>query len=244
MVEVKGLKKTFLTPEGEEIHAVDGLDFKVNPGEIYGLLGPNGAGKTTTLRLISTVLEPTAGIALVNGFDTMTQPHEVRKQIGFLSGNTGLYNRLTAFEMVEYFGKLYGLEGESLTRKIDSLFEMLDMTTYRDVHCSKLSSGTRQKVNIARTIIHDPPVLVFDEPTEGLDVIVAHTLLEFIRKLRDDGKCILFSTHIMKEAESLCNRMGIISQGKIIVQGSLPEILKSTGANDLEEVFFALIPRY
>ncbi|MBN2542426.1 ATP-binding cassette domain-containing protein [bacterium] len=243
MVKVENLQKIFYPASGEVVRAVDGIDFEVNEGEIYGLLGPNGAGKTTTLRMISTVLEPTAGTAIVNGYNTAEESDMVRKQLGFLSGNTGLYKRLTAFEMVEYFGKLYGMEEAELKNKIDKLFGMLDMTEFRDTHCSKLSSGTKQKVNIARTIVHDPPVLVFDEPTEGLDVIVAHTLLEFIKKLRDEGKCIVFSTHIMKEAEELCDKIGIIDRGKIKVQGTLQEILQKANAKNLEEVFFNYISK-
>ena len=239
MIQVENLKKYFYTSKGEVVRAVDGISFKVGQGEIFGLLGPNGAGKTTTLRVISTVLKPTEGTVAIDGFDTQKNPEEVRRHIGFLSSDTGLYRRLTAREMVEYFAELYGMDKTESDRRIDELFERFELTEYADTFCSKLSSGNKQKVNILRTIVHDPPTLVFDEPTIGLDVIIAKTLLDFIKELRAEGKCIIFSTHIMDEAEKLCDRIGIIHRGKIYRKGTLAEITNGTG--ELEDVFFEIV---
>src|SRR5262249_3172260 len=161
----------------------------------------NGAGKTTTMRILCTVLKPSGGTARVAGYDVATQPTEVRRHIGFLSANTAIYDRMSAWEMVEYFGRLYGLEEEALRPRMEEVFASLQMNDFRDVLGAKMSTGMRQKVSIARAIIHDPPVLIFDEPTAGLDVLVARAVLRNIEQLRDLGKCILFSTHIMREVE-------------------------------------------
>ena len=239
-IEVIEARKIFEVPGSSPVRAVDGVTFEVNRGEIFGLLGPNGAGKTTTLRMISTVLKPASGQILVAGKDSVREDDQVRKLLGFLSGNTGLYRRLKAGEMVEYFGRLYGMDEEQLRSRRAELFRMLEMEEFEDVLCENLSSGTRQKVNIARTIIHDPPILVFDEPTVGLDVMVARTLTNFIMKLREEGRAIIFSTHVMREAERLCDRIGILHRGKLLMVGTLDEILQRTGAPDLEEAFFSL----
>ena len=194
------------------------------PGQIYGLLGPNGAGKTTALRILSTVLRPTGGTATVNGFDVVTQPSQVRQQIGFMSANTGVYDRMTAWEMVEYFGRLYGMAAEPLRERMEALFERLQMNDIRDLLGAKMSTGMKQKVSIARAIVHDPPVLIFDEATAGLDVLVARALLQTVAELRDHGKCIIFSTHIMREAEKLCDRIAIMHRGHILAEGTLDEL--------------------
>jgi len=239
-IKLENATKAFTRLKGDPVVAVDNVNFDVFKGEIFGLLGPNGAGKTTTLRMISTILKPTDGHILVDGFDTTAQSNEVRRRLGFLSGNTGLYKRLKAWEMVAYFGQLYGMKESLLMERIDKLFKLLDMVEFRDVLCDALSSGTRQKVSIARTIVHDPPILVFDEPTAALDPLVARTLLDFIKGLKDEGKTIVFSTHIMLEAERLCDRVGIIHRGKMLEIGSIPEILERTGTDSLESAFFAL----
>jgi len=224
--------------------ALDGVTFDVQPGEIFGLLGPNGAGKTTCLRILSTVLRPTAGTAFVAGYDVATHPSEVRARIGFMSNNTGIYDRMTAWEMVEYFGRLYGIPEEALQDRIAHLFDRLQMNNIRDVLGSKMSTGMKQKVSIARTIVHDPPVLIFDEPTSGLDVLVARNVVDEIRSLREQGKCIIYSTHIMREVEKLCHRIAIIYRGQILAIGSIEELSDRYKQPDMEELFFQLIDEH
>src|SRR5207253_7625358 len=184
---------------------------------------------------------PTGGTARLAGYDVATQPNEVRRHIGFLSANTAIYDRMTAWELVEYFGRLYGLEGEPLRARMEEVFASLQMNDFRDVLGAKMSTGMRQKVSLARAIVHDPPVLIFDEPTAGLDVLVGRAVMQSIDQLRALGKCILFSTHIMREVEKLCDRVAIVSQGKIKACGTLPELRERHGQNDLEELFFKLV---
>ena len=221
--------------------AVDNVSFDVEPGEVYGLLGPNGAGKTTIMRILCTVLKPTGGIATLAGYDVLTQPAEVRRHIGFLSANTAIYDRMSAWEMVEYFGKLYGLADGKLRQRMETVFTSLQMNDFRDVLGARMSTGMRQKVSIARAIIHDPPIMIFDEPTLGLDVLVARAVLQNIERLREEGKCILYSTHIMREVEKLCDRVAVIGQGRILAAGSLDELREEHGESDLEELFFRLV---
>ena len=210
-------------------------------GEIFGLLGPNGAGKTTALRVVGTMLRPTAGTVTVNGFDVLTQASEVRHQIGFVSANTGVYDRMTAWEVVEYFGRLFGLADDPLHARMDQLFERLKMNEIRDVLGAKMSTGMKQKVSIARALVHDPPVLIFDEATNGLDVSAARALLDTVSELRQQGKCIVLSTHIMREAEKLCDRLAIVHRGTILTSGTLEAIRDVHHEHDLEELFFRLI---
>jgi sodium transport system ATP-binding protein len=244
MIGVEDLSKSFADLRRGQVHALEGVSFDVRPGEVFGLLGPNGAGKTTCLRILSTVLRPTGGRATVAGYDVSTHPAEVRARIGFMSGNTGLYDRMTAWEMVEHFGRLYGIEEEALQQRLDRMFTMLQMNEIRDLLGSKMSTGMKQKVSIARTIVHDPPVLIFDEPTSGLDVLVARAVLKAIESLRDQGKCIIYSTHIMREVEKLCDRIAIIHRGRILAAGSIRELEEQYGEPDMEELFFDLISRY
>src|SRR4029077_2990444 len=211
---------------------------------IFGLLGPNGAGKTTCLRILSTVLRPTDGRATIAGYDVAEHPAEVRSCIGFMSGNTGVYDRMTAWELVEYYGRLYGMSDEKLQPRLEELFTTLQMHDFRDTLGAKMSTGMRQKVSIARTIIHDPPVMIFDEPTAGLDVLVARALLKTIASLKVLGKCIIFSTHIMREVEKLCDRVAVIHKGRILASGSVPELERRYGQSDMEELFFELISKY
>ena len=241
MIELEGLTKSFAGPDGKPIAAVDDLTFSVKPGEVFGLLGPNGAGKTTTLRMLCTVLKSTAGFASVAGFDVATQPAEVRRHIGFLSANTGVYDRMTALEMVSYYGKLYGLSGQTLTTRLDTLFDTLQMNDFRDVVGGRMSTGMKQKVSIARALIHDPPVLIFDEPTSGLDVLVQRAVLLNIADLRKQGKTILFSTHIMTEVQKLCDRVAIMAKGRIAAVGTLDELKAEYNQPDFEELFFSLV---
>lgn len=241
MIEVCQLTKAYSDLQLGEYVALAGVSFSAEPGQIYGLLGPNGAGKTTALRILSTVLQPTGGTATVNGFDVLTQPALVRRQIGFVSTNTAVYDRMTAWEMVEYFGRLHGIESDELEERMTSLFQRLKLEEIRDVLGAKMSTGMKQKVSIARAIVHDPSVLIFDEATAGLDVLVARALLDTVSELRDQGKCIIFSTHIMREAERLCDRLAILHRGHILAEGTLEQLADEHQEPDLEELFFRLI---
>lgn len=241
MIHVEALSKSYTDLRSGEFLALDGVSFDAVPGQVYGLLGPNGAGKTTVLRILSTVLRPTSGTATVNGFNVVTQPSLVRQQIGFVSNNTGVYDRMTAAEMVAYFGRLYGLTEDLLQQRMEVIFDRLQMHAIRDVLGSKMSTGMKQKVSIARALVHDPPVLIFDEATAGLDVLVARALLETVAELRAHGKCIVFSTHIMREAERLCDRIAIMHRGHILAEGTLEQLLQTHAEEDLEELFFRLI---
>ena len=241
MIETHNLTKVFRNKKRGEIRAVDGISFRCQPGQIYGLLGANGAGKTTTLRMLATILQPTDGSARVAGFDITEQPEQVRTKIGFLSTATALYGRLTARELVEYFGRLNGLNGGALRRRTDELFALLGISDFADRRCDKLSTGMKQKVSIARTLVHDPPVMIFDEPTVGLDVMAARTIVGFIRDCRDRGKTVIFSTHVMSEAEKLCDTIGIIHNGKLLAEGTLSELRARSGLDDLEEIFVRMV---
>src|SRR5579862_9424826 len=224
MIEVRQLVKQFRDNKRGIVRAVDGVSFSCRPGEIYGLLGANGAGKTTTLRILATILAPSQGTAVVAGFDVARDPQSVRSRVGFLSTATALYGRLSAQEMVEYFGRLHGLDEPTLRRRIDEIFARLDMNDFRDRRCDKLSTGMKQKVSIARTLVHDPSVMIFDEPTVGLDIMASRTITEFIRECRDAGKTVVLSTHLMREVEKLCDRIGIIHDGRLLAEGTLAEL--------------------
>lgn len=237
MIEVNEITKVFRVKKGEDIKAVDHVSFKCSRGEIYGLLGPNGAGKTTMLRMLSTALKPVSGGGTVAGWDLIKNPDKVRENIGFLSSATGLYRRLTGREMLVYFGKLNGMVGDELTARVNELVQMMDMTSFAGVKCDKLSSGQKQRVSICRSIVHDPPVMIFDEPAEGLDVIAAETIVNFIKDCRNRGKCVIFSTHVMREAEKLCDRIGIINKGRICAEGSLTQLSRQYDSDDLEIIF-------
>ena len=241
MIQVENLTKSFRDLRRGQVLAVDHISFEARPGEVFGLLGPNGAGKTTAMRILCTVLRPTEGTARVAGYDVGTQAAEVRRHIGFLSANTAIYDRMSAWELVEYFGLLYGMDREHLRERMEYVFTTLQMNPFRDVLGAKMSTGMKQKVSIARAIIHDPPVLIFDEPTAGLDILVARAVMQNIEQLRDLGKCILFSTHIMREVEKLCDRVAIVSRGRIQATGTLPELRHRYGQQDLEELFFQLV---
>ena len=240
MIEVTGLTKTFPGKSGP-VMAVDDIWFSVKPGEIFGLLGPNGAGKTTTLRMLCTLLSPTAGGATIAGFDTRTDAENVRRNIGFLSANTGIYDRMSPREMVSYYGRLYGIDGAALDDRIRELFAVLQMSDFADTLGGRLSTGQKQKVSIARALIHDPPVLIFDEPTNGLDVLVQRAVVQTIAGLRGRGKTILYSTHNMNEVEKLCDRVAIMARGKIAAMGTLDELRTQYGEPNVEELFFRLV---
>lgn len=241
MIEVSGLSKTFSDSKRGKRLAVDGISFQVRAGEVFGLLGPNGAGKTTTLRMLATLLKPSSGTATLNGFDILKQPDEVRRRIGFLSGDMGLYGRLTPRETLSFFADLNEMPKAAAAKRIPEVMSMLDMNTFADVRGDKLSTGMKQKTAIARAILHDPPVLILDEPTSGLDVPTARNIEEAVLNAKKTGKCILYSTHIMEEAEYLCDRIGVISDGKLKAVGTMEELRQQTGKQRLREIFLDLL---
>jgi sodium transport system ATP-binding protein len=242
-IEAVGLRKVYVDPKRGRVEALCGLDLDCRRGEIYGMLGPNGAGKTTTLRVLATLLAPTSGTARIDGIDVAADPLEVRRRIGFLSGTTGLYPRLTPRETLAYFGRLHGIEAQELSRRIEAMLERFDMREYADARCESLSTGQRQKVSIARAVLHDPPVLILDEPTTGLDVLASSAMIEFIESRRTAGTCVLFSTHVLSEAERLCDRIGVIFRGRLLAAGTLPELSELTGKRWLADVFLELVRR-
>lgn len=237
MLEIKNLTKKF-----KKSTVVNDVSFKVNPGEIVGLLGENGAGKTTTLRMISTMLKITSGEAVVNNFSADKEPIKVRNEIGILfGGDVGLYDRLTARENIKYFANLYGMSDKDADVRIDELAKKFNMEEYIDKKVSKFSRGMKQKVSIARSIVHSPSVMLFDEPSTGLDVTAARTIQDFILDCKKENKTILFSSHSMREVEKLCDRVVIINKGKLLEDCSIDDLKEKYNNDDLEEVFVSLI---
>jgi sodium transport system ATP-binding protein len=241
MIEARLLTKVFRDRKKGEIRGADEVSFRVDPGRIYGLLGANGAGKTTTLRLLATLLKPTSGSASVAGHDITAEPDKVRANVGFLATSTALYARLTAREMIAYFGRLNGLGEADLRARIRSLADELDMHDFLDRRCDKLSTGMKQRTSIARMLVHDPQVMIFDEPTLGLDVIASRAIVQFVRQCRERGKTVIYSTHVMGEAEKLCDVIGVIHGGRLRAEGTLAEILQRTGESGLEEAFVRIV---
>jgi sodium transport system ATP-binding protein len=230
-----------LTKDYNGIRAVDHLDFEVREGEIFGLLGPNGAGKTTTIRMLSTVILPTEGTARILGRDIRKESLSVRRSIGVLTMDVGLYDRFTARENVRYFGRLYGMGEPEIERRTEELVDLLEMRDFADRRAGSFSTGMRQKVAIARAMIHDPHLLMLDEPTTGLDVLASQTVLGFIKRSRDEGKTVILSTHMMPVAQKLCDRVCVIHEGKLVALDRIEAILQSTGAADLEDAFIAMV---
>ncbi len=241
MVEAKSLKKVFHDGKRGDVVAVDDLSFECSPGRIFGLLGRNGAGKTTTLRMLATILVPTSGTAVVAGHDLLQSPGKVRERIGFLSGDTKLYDRLTGRETLLYFGRLAGLSSETLEARIEELDEQFRLRDVLDVRIGKMSTGMKQKISVARVILHDPSVLILDEPTLGLDVVNARATFDLIKEWKGGQKTIIFSTHIMTEAERLCDELGIIEKGRLFARGSPSNLLETYGGRDLEDVFIRFV---
>ena len=241
MIQVQELSKTFSDPKRGTRNAADRVSFEVGAGEVFGLLGPNGAGKTTTLRLIGTLLKPTSGTAIINGFDVNREPGKVREQIGFLSGDMGLYARLTPREILDFFGKLNGMDNQRRSKRLGEMLKLFEMESFADVRTDKLSTGMKQKTAIARTMLHDPPVLILDEPSSGLDVPTARTIEKAIMDAKRAGKCIVYSTHVMEEAEYLCDRIGVISDGRMKMIGTMDELRAATGKQRLREIFLDLL---
>jgi sodium transport system ATP-binding protein len=221
--------------------AVRELTFEVRPGEVYALLGPNGAGKTTALRCLATLLKPTSGSASVCGADVTEDPLGARARIAFLSSSMGLYQRLTARELIAYFGRLQGLEGDVLAGRVEEMVGLFALEDFSERVCGKLSTGQRQRVSLARALVHDPPVLILDEPTLGLDVLSGHTIHDFIVRERSRGKTILLSTHQMEEVELLADRVGILRKGELVAEGAPAELLRELGAPNLAQAFLALV---
>lgn len=237
MIEVNGLTKSF-----KSVNAVDNINFKVNNGEIVGLLGENGAGKTTTLRMLATMLKSTSGTSIINGYDINKDPSKVRKEVGILfGGEVGLYDRLTAFENIMYFAQLNGISKEDATKHIEYLADILGMKDYINRRVGKFSRGMKQKVAIARSIVHNPSVMLFDEPTIGLDVSSIKIVQDFILKCKKDGKAILFSSHSMNEVEKLCDRIIIINKGKLIETGTANYLKDKYNNDNLEDIFMMLV---
>jgi len=241
MVLTDKLTKCFPTPDGGEKYAVDDLDLRIGEGEIYGLLGPNGAGKTTTLRMLSGLISPTSGTARLAGFDVTTHPFDVKRVLGFLTANTGLYQRLTPRELLVYFGELHLMNRETARARADHIIEWLDMGDFANLRCGGLSTGQRQRVNIGRVLVADPPILVMDEPTLGLDVLSNRTILDFIRRAGRSGKTIIVSTHYLDEAETLCDRVGLLHNGRIIAEGDIDTLRRQTGEQRLSDIFLKLV---
>ena len=250
MIEIKNLYKEFelskqqkreLNTTDNKAIAVNDISFTCEPGKVFSLLGPNGAGKTTTLRMISTIFKPTSGSIKIAGIDAIAQPQEARKKIGFLTGSTGLYARLTPNEMIDYFGALYGVEKSILKQRKEKLFDLLDMYHFAGKRIGKLSTGMKQKVSICRTMIHDPEVVVFDEPTSGLDVITAENIIKLIRDCKSEGKTVIFSSHIMSEVDLLCDDLAIVHQGSLLFNGTMNDFKSNMQAENLTAEFIRIV---
>lgn len=250
MIKVNELRKVFpLTKQQKNEYqtadnysvAVDSISFTCQPGKVYSLLGPNGAGKTTTLRMIATIFQPTSGSISVCGFDTVKESESVRRKIGFLTGSTGLYGRLTPNELISYFAELYGVSKNDVALRKHKLYDLLDMHEFQNKRIAKLSTGMKQKVNICRTMIHDPEVVIFDEPTSGLDVISAENIIELIKECKIQGKTVIFSSHIMSEVDLLCDDLAIINKGKLLYQGTMEEFRTNMQAENLTAEFIRIV---
>ena len=246
MIHVEHLKKTFslnarqrkeLNTKATTVAAVDDLSFSCQPGRVFALLGPNGAGKTTTLRMLATIFEPTSGNITINGIDAVRNPQEARKHIGFLTGSAGLYARLTPNELITYFAQLYSIPKAEYEARKKKLYDLLDMHDFQNKYIGKLSTGMKQKVSICRTMIHDPQVVIFDEPTSGLDVITAESIIQLVNDCRNEGKTVIFSSHIMSEVDLLCDDISIIYQGKLLFNDTMDAFRSQMQAPNLTAEF-------
>jgi len=250
MIEVSNLSKEFTLTRQQRKEfntnektslAVDNISFRCAPGRVFSLLGPNGAGKTTTMRMLSTIFKPTSGTIKIAGIDTLENPQEARKKIGFLTGSTGLYARLTPNELIKYFADLYGVSKADLEQRKEHLYTLLGMHEFQNKRIGKLSTGMKQKVSICRTMIHDPEVVVFDEPTSGLDVITAENIIQLILDCKAQGKTVIFSSHIMSEVDLLCDDIAIIHQGKLLYSGTMESFRKEMQADNLNAEFIRIV---
>jgi ABC-2 type transport system ATP-binding protein/sodium transport system ATP-binding protein len=240
MIQVDQLTRKFDLPGGRELIAVDAVSFHVSTGEVYGLLGPNGAGKTTTLRMLLGLLRPTSGQATIAGYQSSTQPDEVKRRVGLVSASAGLYPHLSVREMLLFFADLYACARSLAEDELGKLAHLLDIDELLDRRCATLSTGQKQRVNLARALIHRPPVLLLDEPTLGLDILGSQVVAEFIGHLREEGKAVILTTHRLDEAERLCDRFGLLHRGKLVSEGSLAELRAITGCQGLVEMFLKL----
>jgi sodium transport system ATP-binding protein len=236
-----GIRVVDLVKDFGKVRALDGISFSCEEGEVFGLLGPNGAGKTTTIRLILGILSPTSGEVFIDGKRIWDDPFGMRKRVGALLEENGIYDRLTARENIELFAKFYGLSKEDTERKIEELSELLDMSNFLDRQGKEFSKGMRQKVALARALVSDPHILILDEPTEGLDVPTRRTILDLIKREKEKGRCILYSTHVMSEAQEVCDRLGILYEGRLHFVGTIGDILKNTDSSSLEEAFLKVV---
>lgn len=230
-----------LTKRYGSLTAVADLSLEVRGGEVYALLGPNGAGKTTALRCLASLLTPTSGTTWVDGVCTQDDPVGVRRRLAFLAASMGLYERLSATELVQYFGQLHGLEGDRLDERVEAMIELFGIESFRDRLCGRLSTGQRQRVSLARALVHDPPALILDEPTIGLDVLSGQTIYEFIDRERARGKAVLFSTHQMDEVDLLADRVGVLRAGRLVAEGSPQSVVADTGEASLARAFLSLV---
>ncbi len=243
MIEVLNLCKTFHDRKKGDIPAVRDVSFTCAPGRVFGLIGRNGAGKTTTLRMLATILVPTSGTARIDGMDVNERPGEVRKRIGYLSGDTKLYDRLTARELLAYFGELAGMSPSSIAGRIAELKVSFGLGDFLDKRVGKMSTGMKQRLSLARVVLHDPPVLIFDEPTSGLDVMGAREVIRIVQDLKAKGRTIIFSTHIMTEVERICDEIAIIERGSILAQGSVSALQRMNGGGSLEDIFVSAVEK-
>ncbi|MCC6419365.1 MAG: ATP-binding cassette domain-containing protein [Gemmataceae bacterium] len=240
MIQVKHLTKRFLLAGGGEVVAVDDLSFAVGPGEVYGLLGPNGAGKTTTLRMLLGLLTPTAGHASIAGYTSATFPDEVKRRVGLVSAGAGLYQGLSVREMLLFFADLYAVPLTAARAELDRLGRLLDIADLFGRRCATLSTGQKQRVNLARALIHRPPVMLLDEPTLGLDVLGRQVVNEYLEHLRDEGKAVILTTHQLDEAERLCTRLGLLHRGRLVSEGTLDQLRAATGCATVTAMFLTL----
>ncbi|MFO0928261.1 MAG: heme ABC exporter ATP-binding protein CcmA [Gemmataceae bacterium] len=241
MIQVEGLTRRFRTAGGGEVLAVDDLSFTVVAGEVFGLLGPNGAGKTTTLRMLLGLLRPTSGRATIEGFSSVDRPDEVKRRVGLVSASAGLYPHLSVREMLLFFADLYAVPPDRAAAELHRLAERIGLTDLLDRRCATLSTGQKQRVNLARALIHRPPVLLLDEPTSGLDVLGSQVVAEFVELLRQEGKAVILTTHRLDEAERLCDRFGLLHRGRLVCTGTLSELRSATGCDTLVEMFIRLV---
>ena len=241
MIEVNHVHKLYQEGKGESVHAVNNVSFRCHPGRVFALLGPNGSGKTTLLRMISSLMRPTQGTVTVAGLDCFSEGDQVRSKLGFFTGSAGLHKKLSPQETLEFFGSLQGLAGAKLKQRIADLVQRFELSEFLNRPCGKLSMGQKQRVMIARTLIHDPEVLVFDEATTGLDVLAARSLIELIRQCRDDGKTVLFSTHIMGEVAMLADDVSILHHGKQVFSGTFDALKNGSKERSLEDEFIRLL---
>jgi sodium transport system ATP-binding protein len=240
MIVVDELTKRFPLPGGGSLLAVNRLSFTVQAGEVYGLLGPNGAGKTTTLRMVLGLLHPTSGQASIAGFGSAEYPDEVKRRVGYLSANAGLYHGLTVREMLLFFAELYAVSDAQSAVELDRLTQLIGLSDILDRRCANLSTGQRQRVSLARALIHRPPVMLLDEPTLGLDVLGTQIVIEYIELLRKEGKAVILTTHHLDDAERLCTRFGLMHQGELVSEGTLAELRERTGCQSLMDMFLKL----